>query len=121
MYQDGSDCAIQGLHAAGEAVSNCHGANRLGANSILDVIIFGKALADNISKICKPGDRQPQLRDVSINHFTKLKNRTDACTTNALISDLLKFFNKRLYLRLLLHNSFLRVCRYSKCAYGTLN
>lgn len=66
MYQNGQDCIVAGLHAAGEAVSNCHGANRLGANSILDVVVFGKALAVNIGKFQKPGDKQPNLKDVGI-------------------------------------------------------
>jgi succinate dehydrogenase/fumarate reductase flavoprotein subunit len=55
---------VPGLHAAGEAVSNCHGANRLGANSILDIVVFGKAIALNIGKINKPGDKQPNLKEV---------------------------------------------------------
>lgn len=65
IYQDGSDCSVPGLYAAGEAVSNCHGANRLGANSILDIVVFGKAIAQNIGKANKPGEKQPLLKDVS--------------------------------------------------------
>ncbi|XP_045784400.1 succinate dehydrogenase [ubiquinone] flavoprotein subunit, mitochondrial-like [Maniola jurtina] len=59
----GSDTVIQGLHSAGEAVSNCHGANRLGANSILDVVVFGKSIGLNMPKVAKPGDKQPKLKD----------------------------------------------------------
>ena len=41
---------VNGLWAAGEAASSSvHGANRLGANSLLDIVVFGKACADNIS------------------------------------------------------------------------
>ena len=48
---------VNGLWAAGEAASSSvHGANRLGANSLLDIVVFGKACAENISEIDKPGD-----------------------------------------------------------------
>ena len=49
---------VNGLWAAGEAAcSSVHGANRLGANSLLDIVVFGKACSENISEICKPGDK----------------------------------------------------------------
>ena len=49
---------VDGLWAAGEAAcSSVHGANRLGANSLLDIVVFGKACAENIAEISKPGDR----------------------------------------------------------------
>ena len=38
------------------ACSSVHGANRLGANSLLDIVVFGKACSENISLINKPGD-----------------------------------------------------------------
>ena len=42
---------VHGLWAAGEAAcSSVHGANRLGANSLLDIVVFGKACAENISE-----------------------------------------------------------------------
>ena len=44
MNSDGEDVAIQGLYAAGEtACVSVHGANRLGGNSLLDLIVFGRA------------------------------------------------------------------------------
>ena len=52
-----NDCALHGLWAAGEAASSSvHGANRLGANSLLDIVVFGKACAENISELNKPGE-----------------------------------------------------------------
>ena len=48
---------VNGLWAAGEAAcSSVHGANRLGANSLLDIVVFGKACAENIEKLNKPGE-----------------------------------------------------------------
>ena len=49
---------VEGLWAAGEAAcSSVHGANRLGANSLLDIVVFGKACAEHIANKNKPGDK----------------------------------------------------------------
>ena len=46
MNDDGSDKVVKGLYAAGEtACASVHGANRLGANSLLDLVVFGRACA----------------------------------------------------------------------------
>ncbi|CAN0419977.1 unnamed protein product, partial [Laminaria digitata] len=58
---DGSvdhDAIVPGLFAAGEAAcASVHGANRLGANSLLDIVVFGRACALRIAEISKPGDK----------------------------------------------------------------
>lgn len=57
-HHNGVDKVVPGLHACGEvACASVHGANRLGANSLLDLVIFGRACALNISEISKPGDK----------------------------------------------------------------
>ena len=50
--EDGSDNkVVSGLYAAGEcACVSVHGANRLGGNSLLDLIVFGRAAADNMNE-----------------------------------------------------------------------
>jgi len=49
---------VPGLLAAGEAACvNVHGANRLGANSLLDIMIFGKEAAITISENMKPYEK----------------------------------------------------------------
>jgi succinate dehydrogenase (ubiquinone) flavoprotein subunit len=51
---------VPGLFAVGEAAcASVHGANRLGANSLLDIIVFGRAAALRIAEISKPGDKIP--------------------------------------------------------------
>merc|ERR1719356_454658 len=61
--QDGSfdsDEVVPGLFAAGEAAcASVHGANRLGANSLLDIVVFGRACANRIANIAQPGDPVP--------------------------------------------------------------
>lgn len=54
--QDGKDFVVPGLYAAGEAACvSVHGANRLGANSLLDIVVFGRACAHHISENLTPG------------------------------------------------------------------
>jgi len=56
------DVVVPGLFAAGEAAcASVHGANRLGANSLLDIVVFGRACANRIAEIAKPGDPVPPL------------------------------------------------------------
>lgn len=53
---NGEDKVVPGLYACGEAASaSVHGANRLGANSLLDLVVFGRACALSIAETCKPG------------------------------------------------------------------
>ena len=57
---------IEGLYSAGEAAcASVHGANRLGANSLLDLVIFGRACALTIAENNKPGEDIPDLPTVS--------------------------------------------------------
>merc|ERR1712087_847157 len=56
------DKIVPGLFAAGEAgCASVHGANRLGANSLLDIVVFGRACANRIADIAKPGDAKPAM------------------------------------------------------------
>ncbi len=62
---NGEDKIVEGLWAAGEAAcASVHGANRLGANSLLDLVVFGRACANFIAKENKPGEQLPQLSKV---------------------------------------------------------
>ncbi len=54
--QDNPDAVVPGLMAIGEAACvSVHGANRLGTNSLLDIIVFGRAAALRAAEIVKPG------------------------------------------------------------------
>jgi succinate dehydrogenase (ubiquinone) flavoprotein subunit len=58
----GKDEIVPGLYAAGEvACASVHGANRLGANSLLDIVVFGRACANTIGELDQPGDKIPSL------------------------------------------------------------
>ncbi|KOB77693.1 Succinate dehydrogenase [ubiquinone] flavoprotein subunit, mitochondrial, partial [Operophtera brumata] len=75
VHKDGKDCCVRGLHAAGEAVSNCHGANRLGANSILDIVVFGKAIAEN-------NLGSPQIETLELQNMIQQAVQVVACAKN---------------------------------------
>ena len=56
------DVVIPGLMAVGEAACvSVHGANRLGSNSLLDLVVFGRAAADRCAEIVKPNSPHPNL------------------------------------------------------------
>ena len=62
---DGEDSIVPGLFAAGEAACvSVHGANRLGGNSLLDLVVFGRATGMFIQKDLKSGGGvQPADKD----------------------------------------------------------
>jgi succinate dehydrogenase (ubiquinone) flavoprotein subunit len=56
------DAVVPGLMAAGEAAcASVHGANRLGANSLLDIVVFGRACALRVKEVLKPGTPHAEL------------------------------------------------------------
>jgi len=56
------DAIVPGLMAVGEAACvSVHGANRLGTNSLLDLVVFGRAAAQRATELLKPGAVQPTL------------------------------------------------------------
>jgi succinate dehydrogenase / fumarate reductase flavoprotein subunit len=58
----GPEEAVQGLYAIGEcACVSVHGANRLGGNSLLDLLVFGRAAADHIVEFLKENPTAPPV------------------------------------------------------------
>ncbi|KAF8321728.1 succinate dehydrogenase [Clavulina sp. PMI_390] len=63
-YVNGKDAVVPGLYAAGEAACvSVHGANRLGANSLLDIVVFGRACAHHIAENLTPGKPHKKIDD----------------------------------------------------------
>ncbi len=61
-WQGDPDFVVPGLMALGEgACVSVHGANRLGSNSLTDLIVFGRAAGQRCAEILKPGAPQPVL------------------------------------------------------------
>jgi succinate dehydrogenase / fumarate reductase flavoprotein subunit len=80
------DTVVPGLFAIGEAACvSVHGANRLGSNSLLDLIVFGRAVAQRCSEVIKPGTRHPDVPqsavDALLADFDSLRNASGSRTT----------------------------------------
>jgi succinate dehydrogenase flavoprotein subunit len=59
---DGAEAVVPGLMAAGEtACVSVHGANRLGSNSLLDLVVFGRSAAQRCAQLLRPGARHAPL------------------------------------------------------------
>ena len=61
--KDGNpDSVVPGLFAVGEAACvSVHGANRLGSNSLIDLVVFGRAAGLRLAEVIKPQAKQPEL------------------------------------------------------------
>ncbi|UXI66691.1 succinate dehydrogenase flavoprotein subunit [Tahibacter amnicola] len=75
---DNPDAVVPGLFAIGEAACvSVHGANRLGSNSLLDLVVFGRAAANRAAEIIKPGTPHKDLPasacDAALANFDKLR------------------------------------------------
>ncbi|AMC34933.1 succinate dehydrogenase flavoprotein subunit [Janthinobacterium sp. B9-8] len=79
---DDPEVRVKGFYAAGEcACASVHGANRLGTNSLLDLVVFGKAAGNSIIDFIK--NERPELRplpanaaDFSLTRLARLENQT---------------------------------------------
>ena len=79
ITMNGSEKTVPGLMAIGEAACvSVHGANRLGSNSLIDLVVFGRAAAKRAAELVKPGmkhDDIPQSEtDKCLDRFDKLRN-----------------------------------------------
>jgi succinate dehydrogenase / fumarate reductase flavoprotein subunit len=78
------DVVVPGLMAVGEAACvSVHGANRLGSNSLIDLVVFGRAVGLRAAEIVKAGAKQPNLPDDSadlalsrLDHYRNAKGGT---------------------------------------------
>jgi succinate dehydrogenase / fumarate reductase flavoprotein subunit len=83
------DQVVPGLMAVGEAACvSVHGANRLGSNSLIDLVVFGRSAALRAAEVLKPGATQPELKpemtDSHLARFDRLRNANGSTTTAAL-------------------------------------
>lgn len=92
IASDGSETVVPGLMAIGEAASNsCHGANRLGCNSLLDLVVFGKEAGDWANRHLK-GSKAPGLPihalDAAIGRVDALRYASGSLPPRALRAEL---------------------------------
>ena len=83
---DNPTAIVPGLMAVGEAgCASVHGANRLGSNSLIDLVVFGRAAAIRAGKVVDPETPNPTLNQASIDkafdRFDGLRNANGATPT----------------------------------------
>ena len=84
---DEPDAVVPGLMAIGECASaSVHGANRLGTNSLLDIVVFGRAAAIKAAEFLKPGSPLPPMApdsaDTAIDRLDRLRNAQGGTKTS---------------------------------------
>ncbi len=83
------DATVPGLMAVGEAgCASVHGANRLGSNSLIDLVVFGRAAAIRAGKVVDPAGASPKLNtsgiDKALDRFDGLRHASGTVPTAAL-------------------------------------
>ncbi len=86
---NGSEKVVPGLMAIGEAACvSVHGANRLGSNSLIDLVVFGRAAAKRAAELVKPGQAHEEVSqsetDKCLDRFDKLRNANGGTKTSEL-------------------------------------
>ena len=86
---NGSEKIVPGLMAIGEAACvSVHGANRLGSNSLIDLVVFGRAAAKRAAELVKPGSAHEEVSnsetDKCLDRFDKIRNSNGSTKTSEL-------------------------------------
>jgi succinate dehydrogenase / fumarate reductase, flavoprotein subunit len=84
--RQGEDIVVPGLMAVGEAACvSVHGANRLGSNSLLDLVVFGREAARHCAGVVKPGAPHrplaPNCAETALQRFDALRHAKGARRT----------------------------------------
>jgi succinate dehydrogenase / fumarate reductase flavoprotein subunit len=80
------DVIVPGLMALGEAACvSVHGANRLGSNSLIDLVVFGRAAGQKAAELVTPGEKQPNLpegsADLALSRLDKFRHASGGTPT----------------------------------------
>merc|ERR1712039_822801 len=86
VLRDESNVIVPGLLSCGESASaSVHGANRLGANSLLDLVVFGRQATDTTAELVKPNSPPITLPanagEKTIARLDKMRNSTGPLPT----------------------------------------
>ena len=81
-----SETVVPGLYSIGEAACvSVHGANRLGSNSLLDLVVFGRAVAQRCAATIKPGQAHKDLPasvcDKALGNFDRIRHANGSTPT----------------------------------------
>jgi succinate dehydrogenase / fumarate reductase, flavoprotein subunit len=87
------DTVVPGLMALGEAgCVSVHGANRLGSNSLIDLVVFGRAAALRCAELIEPGEKHAELpkdsAELPLSRLDRFRNADGATPTADLRLDM---------------------------------
>ena len=90
---DNPEAVVKGFYAAGEcACASVHGANRLGTNSLLDLVVFGKSAGDSMVEFVQNyGDWKPlpeNAAEFTVNRLHRLENQSGGESVDAVRNEL---------------------------------
>ena len=89
---NGKDEVVEGLYSIGEAANvSVHGANRLGGNSLLDLVVFGRAAGRHINKeVAESDSKDISMTNIeeSLELMTKIQSTTEGESVFALKSEM---------------------------------
>ena len=87
----GNDAFVEGFYAAGEvACVSVHGANRLGGNSLLDLVVFGRAAGMHIEQVMRQGVSYREASDSDLEKATARLERWNASSGGESVAALKK-------------------------------
>ena len=98
--KDGNpDTVVTGLMAIGEAACvSVHGANRLGSNSLLDLVVFGRAAAIRCAELIQPGTAHKPLAegayDIALARFDRIRFANGSLKTSTIRINMQKTMQK---------------------------
>lgn len=98
--KDGNpDTVVPGLYAVGEAACvSVHGANRLGSNSLIDLVVFGRATGHHLRDTIKPGSAHKALpkdsADLALSRLDHFRNAKGGSPTAQIRMDMQKTMQK---------------------------
>ncbi|RST29954.1 succinate dehydrogenase flavoprotein subunit [Sphingomonas ginkgonis] len=87
------DSVVPGLFAVGEAACvSVHGANRLGSNSLIDLVVFGRAAGHRLAEVCKPDAKQKELAkdsaELALGRLDRFRNADGASPTSEIRNEM---------------------------------
>ena len=93
--RNGEEVIIPGLMALGEAgCVSVHGANRLGSNSLIDLVVFGRAASARCAETVRPGDKGAELPkdayDLALSRLDRIRNAKGSLPTAQLRTEMQK-------------------------------
>ena len=99
MKDGDPDSVVPGLFAVGEAACvSVHGANRLGSNSLIDLVVFGRATGHRIAEITKPGGAHKPLpkgsEDLALGRLDHFRQAAGSTPTAHIRTDMQKTMQK---------------------------